>query len=509
MKTVLEQKEVEAIERFFKEKNLPLNIALTFDDVTLKENYSKIHSRGDISDFRSEILPGITLNVPFVSANMQAVTGAEMIISLEREGGLGILPQTLPLNKKLEILEKVKRADCALIENPITVKPDTALFEAKKIMGNVKSLIVVDDNQVPIGILSARDWFFKEEEEDNVKNLNVGQLMTREIITAPVGISFSVAKDIIRRRKIEKLPLVDKDGKLVGLITAHGLFYKKFYPLSLRNKLGQFIRVGSVGVGKNFTQSHIKEVETQVEMGISALLIDTARAFSVNMKNAIGKIKAAFPDLPLIGGNVSTAEGAKFLFSLGVDVVKVGQGSGHVCTTRLVGVGVPQLSAIAQCSAIAKLFNKKIISDGGIRNPGDIAKALVAGADAVMIGFLFAGTRESAAPSYTLFLKELGTDITVKDYVGAASFQEQLNRRNRGIAGGGEIKRIKRAEGIRKTVPVVGTVKERVKDLLDGLRSSMSYLGVINIGELKEKGKFVLQNSLQSSAGNTEGVDKF
>jgi IMP dehydrogenase len=201
-----------------------------------------------------------------------------------------------------------------------------------------------------------------------------------------------------------------------------------------------------------------------------------------------------------MAGNVSTPEGAKFLFELGVDVVKVGQGPGHACTTRLTGVGVPQLTAVAECSVIARRYKKTVIADGGIKSPGDIAKALIAGADAVMIGYLFAGTEESAARSYALPVKELGTDIMVKDYIGEASFQAQLNR-----VENNQLRRIRRPEGIKRIVPVIGPLKKRVDDLLDGLRSAMSYVGAKNIKELKEKGRFVVQ----SQAGLREGIEKF
>lgn len=494
----LNSSEEKAIRSFLREKNIPLETALSFADVALPENFSDIRSRSEINNFRAILVPNkLVLNIPIISANMESVTGAEMIVAIEKEGGLGIMPQSLPIERKIEILEKVKRANCALIENPITANPEMSLKEAKEVMQkfNINSLVVVDEKNRPVGILSTRDWLYEENE-----NLPISKLMTRRVITAPNDISFDEAEKILRTNKIEKLPLVDKAGKLAGLITAHGLFYEKHHPRALRNEQGQFIRVGAIGVGKMLSEKIIKDIEAQVEAGITALLIDTARAFSINTEEIVRGVKKKYPELPIIVGNVSTPEGAKFLFELGVDIVKVGIGPGHACTTRMVGVGIPQLTAIAKIGVIARIYGKTIIADGGIRNPGDLAKALIAGADAVMIGYLFAGTQESASPAYNLHIKELGTDIMVKDYFGSASFEAQYRRTLQN-----SLDKIRRPEGIKRIVPVIGPLELRINDLLDGLRSAMSYIGAKNIQELKEKGKFVPQ----TSAGFSEGVDKF
>jgi IMP dehydrogenase len=342
----------------------------------------------------------------------------------------------------------------------------------------------------PVGILSSRDWLYEKENGKLVRDL-----MTKKIITAPQGIDFAKAAEILRKNKIEKLPLVQKNGKLAGLITARGIFYKSHHPCATRDENGRFVRAGSIGVGRTFTKQHLYEVGAQVKEGISLLLIDTARAYSVNTEEAVKKIKREFPRLPLIVGNVSTAEGAKFLFEIGADVVKVGQGPGFVCRTRAVGVGVPQLTAVAECAVIARRCKKTIIADGGIKNPGDLAKALIAGASAVMLGQMLVCTKESASPA---FLDDEGRPV--KNYVGSASFFAQLARYERG-----DLERIRRPEGVTQTVPVTGAVKDVIDDLLQGLASAMAYIGARNLGELRERGKFMPQ----TDRGYREGVKRF
>ena len=481
---------------FFALKQLPHDVALTFGDVALPEGHSDIRSRSEISDFRTQLSPNLKLSIPFISANMESVTGPEMIIAVEREGGLGIIPQSIPVEEKKRILDVVKRADCARINDPLTINFGKTLREAKNLMNRFKiySLVVVDEKFMPLGILSTRDWKYETDE-----NKKVEELMSANLIKANHDIGFEEARSILRKNKIEKLPLVDKTGKLTSLITAHGLFYHMHYPRALRDENGQFIRVGSIGVGKTFKPEHMQDVELQINSGITALLIDTARAFSENTRDAIVAVKKAFPKLTLIVGNVSTPEGAKFLFESGADVVKVGQGPGEACRTREVGIGIPQLTAIAACSAVAKKFGKTVIADGGIKNPGDIVKAIIAGASAVMIGYLFAGTEESPPEPYSYYSEDLKADLAVKDYIGSASHHAQVNR-----IGKGNLDYLRRPEGIKRIVPVTGSLSRRVSDLLDGMRSAMSYLGARNLKELHEKGYFVPQ----TKAGHTEGVKR-
>lgn len=490
--------EWEFIKSFLHDRGLPTDHDVTFGDVYLKTRYSEVRSRSEIIDFSTEIA-GIKLGLPLMMANMVCVADAKAIVSLEREGGLGIPPQMLPLKQRLEMLDEIGRRDSALIDNPLTIFPDATLEEAKKLMRKrgVSSLVVINGEKRPIGILSTRDWRYETDENKFVGDLMGGK---RRLYAAKRGVSFEEATKILRQHRIEKLPLLGKNGVLAGLITAHGLFYKHHHPRATRDDKGRFLKVGSIGVGKYFTANHMKEVRAQVRKGICLLQVDTARAFSVNTKEAVEAIKREFPDLLLMVGNVDCPEGAKALFSWGADVVKVGIGPGEACRTREVAVGMPQISAIAKCAAVAKMASlggkrKYIVADGGMKNPGDIAKALVAGADAVMSGSLLIGAIESAAKAS---VNKQG--LRIKEYVGSASFKAQEDR----INNHGTLDETRRPEGVSQEMPVLGTMEEVVGDLKRGLQSTFSYLGARNIQELKAKGKF----GLQTPAGLKEGTKK-
>lgn len=497
----LTTREKEAIAKFFYEKGLPLDVDLTFGDVGLPDEYSDIRSRSEIQDFRASLIRDLELNIPIIGANMRSIMGADMIIALEREGGLGIPPQDLPISERLEILERVSRAECAVIDEPLTISPESTVDEAKKVMARfgVSGLLVVDKRRRLVGILSSRDWRYEED-----SNRRVSELMTSGegggLITAPKNIFLDEAAKILRANKIEKLPLM-LGSKVGGLITARGLFYPAHHPRALRDKKGRFVLMGSVGVA---SQSHsiqelLKEVEAQRKMGIKALLVETARAFAINPAETINAIVREQPDLPLICGNTSNPKGVKFLFELGVECVKVGQGPGFVCTTREVGAGIPQLTAVAMASVIASGYNGYIIADGGIKGPADMAKALIAGADTVMLGSVLAGTDESRAPAYPFYSQEFGTYIMVKDYYGSASFEAQLERQEEGT-----LRNIRRPEGRKKIMPVIGPASVRIDDLLDGMRSTMSYFGARSVKELKDIGYF----RRQSREGFREGVKR-
>lgn len=495
----LTKQEWDFMNTYLQARGLPIDRNVTFGDMPLPDLYSDVRSRAEITDFSTELYPGITLGIPFMLANMVCVADANAIVAMQREGGCGIPPQMLTLRERLDMLERVGRAQCAHIDHPLTIGPDRTLAEAKEVMrSGIQSLVVVDETRKPIGILSTRDWRYETDEQKLVRNLMGGR---GDPYTAEKDISFADAATILRKRRIEKLPLVDRKGKLVGLITAHGLFYKHHHPRATRDDKGRFLKFGSIGVGKYFTDDHMKEVEAQVRKGIRMLLIDTARAFSINTKEAIEAVKERYPKLPLIVGNTSNPAGAKALFEWGADVVKVGVGPGKACRTREVGIGLPQLSAVAKCSAMAELVRKTgrpaaIIADGGVQSPGDSAKALIAGASAIMSGRLFIGTVESAGRHYW---NDEG--MKVKDYVGSASFQAQHARVIKG-----ELDRIRRAEGVVvKEVPVIGTIKEVLDQFLEGIASEMSYQGVRKLSELSTKGKF---DDPQTAAGHFEGVKR-
>lgn len=495
----LTKHEWDYVNGYLQSKGLPIDRSVTFDDIPMPDRYSEVRSRSDITDFSAELYPGIELGIPIILANMVSVAGIKAIVAMEREGGLGIPPQMLPIRARLEIIERVGRTECAHIGKPLTIGPEKTLAQAKQLMNRfgIYSLVVIDDNRRPIGILSTRDWRYETDDEKPVRDLMGGR---RGVHKALKNISFEAAGKILRKHRIEKLPLVDKRGQLAGLLTAHGLFYRHHHPRALSDGKGRFLKAGSIGVGRRFTNEQLREVELQVRKGITLLLIDTARAFSVNTREAIHAVKERFPKLPLMVGNTSTPEGAKALFEWGADIVKVGIGPGAPCTTRYTGIGVPQLSAVAKCAAIAKFGAadgkiRKIVADGGVKNPGDIVKAVIAGADAVMCGGLFIGTVESAAPSY---INKDG--LRVKNYIGSASFQAQQER-----MGSGTLDRIRRPEGMAKEVPVIGNMQEVVAEVLDGMRSAMSYLGVKSVKDLRLKGRFDLP---QTSAGLYEGIKR-
>jgi IMP dehydrogenase len=492
MENILSDSEKKLVNEYMEAKGLPTDYGVTFGDVTLAEHYSDIRSRAEIFDFKTRLSAHLEMNIPLASANMECVTGSELAIALQREGGLGFIPQSLTLDERLETIEKIRRADSTFIEKPLTIRPNQTLEEAKILMNtySIFSLIVTNSKNEPLGVLSTRDWKYETNNAKRVKDL----MSQGKLIKAPLGVSFKKAEEVFRKYRIEKLPLVDKKGRLAGLITAHGLFYNQHHPNALRDDRGNFITTGTIGVGRKFTKNHLYEVEKQVEKGITVLLIDTARAFSVNTQEALREVKKHFPKLDIVVGNVSTPDGAKFLFENGADSVKVNQGRGQACRTSEIGIGIPQITALARTAAIAKKYKKTIIADGGMKNSGDVIKSIAAGADIAFSGFLFIGLRESAAP---LYYNKQG--LPVKIYEGSASFQAQIKR-----MGKGNLDHIRRPEGVAEEVVVTGTVQETVQEIIDAFKSAMSYQGFHNIKELREKATF----ELQSKAGLFEGVKK-
>ncbi|MDP1689156.1 MAG: IMP dehydrogenase [bacterium] len=486
--------ENENIDTYLEKKGLLKNMNLTFADVVQPEQYSNIWSRSHIQDFDSKLVSSVVLKTPFTSANMESVTGVELAVAMEREGGFGFIPQTLDIEEKEEMIERIKRSNSANIEKPLTISPLSILRDAKEVMNrfNIYTLIVIDESGCPMGVLSGRDWRYETNDAKFVYDL----LPERKLIFARSNISLNDAAIILKNNRVEKLPLVDAKGKLSGLITAHGLFYTMRHPRATRDGKGRFLVAGSIGVAKKDDLSDLPklydEVRRQLAVGATFILIDTARAFSINMWVTVEMVKRNFPGVSIIAGNVSTPKGAKFLFELGVDCVKVGQGSGSRCLTRHVGTGIPQISAIAKCSVIAREYEKTLIADGGMKTPGDFANAIVAGANTTMSGSAFIITEESSAKA-----QPDKSGRKVKIYSGAASYTEQDKRLARG-----DLDAMRRPEGFTEQVYVVGNTRERFQDLLGGLRSSLSYYGVSNLDELREKAVF----ELQSQAGRSEGL---
>lgn len=459
--------------------------AFTFPDVFLVDGYSEKDSRSEISDLRTRLARDLFINIPIVSANMEDVTGEKLAIALAREGGCGFVPQSLSIEKRTAIIRKVKRAESDVIESPLTVESENTLGEAKKIIikEGVSSLLVVDRLGRLIGILTSRDTILKKDSQ------KVEELMTKNIITAKPGTTAEEAIKILTENKVEKLPLIDQDGRVKGLMTLRDLLKTK--PCAARDKRGRLIVGGTVGVSGGEDRI-LEEAQTQVKAGADVLLVDTARGNARLPRKIISLLKAKFPDIPLIAGNVDNPEGALGLIEAGADAVKVGIGPGSACKTRQeTGTGCPQLSAILECVAVARKSGVAVIADGGIQTDGDLAKALAAGANSVMLGGRLARTEESAAPEF------YDGGKFYKIFRGSASSEAQIDRIERG-----GLDHLRASEGVPSRVERGGKLTDTVKDILGHLRSAISYVGEENLEGFRNR------NSVfrwQSGSGYEEG----
>jgi IMP dehydrogenase len=453
--------------------------ALTFDDVLLIPARSSVLPR-DV-DVSTRLTNKIRLNIPLISAAMDTVTEWQMAIAIAREGGIGIIHKNMSIEEQCEMVDKVKRSESGMIKDPITLYPHQTVAEALELMQKyrISGIPVIDENRKLVGILTNRDLRFEPD-----LNQPVEKLMTKEnLITAKGKVSLEEAEKILQKHKIEKLPVVDKQNRLIGLITFKDIQKKKSFPNACKDEHGR-LRVGAaVGIQKDT----IERVEALIKSNVDVVVIDTAHAHSEGVLQMIKKIKKKFPELQLIAGNVGTAEATIDVIKAGADCVKVGIGPGSICTTRVVaGVGVPQISAIMECASAAKKYNIPIIADGGIKQTGDIAKAIAAGADSVMIGSLFAGTDESPGEqvlyegrSYKVY-RGMGSLEAMKKGSKDRYFQDVED----------DIKKLV-PEGIEGRVPYKGPLSETVYQMIGGLRAAMGYCGVKNIKELQTKTKFV------------------
>jgi len=453
--------------------------ALTFDDVLLIPARSSVLPR-DV-DVSTRLTNKIRLNIPLISAAMDTVTEWQMAIAIAREGGIGIIHKNMSIEEQCEMVDKVKRSESGMIKDPITLYPYQTVAEALELMQKyrISGIPVIDENRKLVGILTNRDLRFEPD-----LNQPVEKLMTKEnLITAKGKVSLEEAEKILQKHKIEKLPVVDKQYRLIGLITFKDIQKKKSFPNACKDGLGR-LRVGAaVGIQRDT----LERVEVLVKSNVDVVVIDTAHAHSEGVLQMIKKIKKKFPELQLIAGNVGTAEATIDVIKAGADCVKVGIGPGSICTTRVVaGVGVPQISAIMECASAAKKYNIPIIADGGIKQTGDIAKAIAAGADSVMIGSLFAGTDESPGEqvlyegrSYKVY-RGMGSLEAMKKGSKDRYFQDVED----------DIKKLV-PEGIEGRVPYKGPLSETVYQMIGGLRAAMGYCGVKNIKELQTKTKFV------------------
>lgn len=451
-------------------------LGLTFDDVLLLPAISDIIPK-DV-DVSTKLTKNITLNIPIISAAMDTVTESRLAIAIAREGGLGIIHRAMPPQKQSLEVDKVKKSESGMIVDPITISPNEPISKAIRLMARYKiSGVPVTVNEKLVGILTNRDLRF-ETNPDRI----VSEVMTKEkLITAAVGTTLEEAKELLHEYKIEKLPIVDDDFNLKGLITIKDIEKKKKYPNACKDHLGR-LRVGAaVGVGKEA----LNRVELLTKAGVDIIVIDTAHGHSKAVMETLREIKNNF-DVDVIAGNIATAEASYDLIQAGADGVKIGIGPGSICTTRIVaGAGVPQLTAIKNCYEVASKFNIPIIADGGIKYSGDITKAIAAGAHCVMIGSLFAGTDESPGE---LILYQ---GRTYKEYRGMGSLGAmQQGAKDR--YGQQDIETAKLVpEGVEGRVPYKGPLSQSIHQLVGGLRSGMGYCGCRTLDEMRKHARFI------------------
>lgn len=391
---------------------------LTFDDVLLVPKFSDITSRTQ-TDLKTKLSRNISLNIPFISANMDTVTESKMAVVMAREGGIGIIHRFLTIEEEVKEVLKVKRSGSIMIENPYSIGPDKTVSDAIKYANEqkVSGLLVTDSESKLIGILTNRDLKFETDKLKLVKDV-----MTKDVVTGKPGISLAEAKEILHKHRIEKLPLVDDSNHVKGLITSKDISNIENFPAASKDKKGRPLVGAAVGVKGDF----MERTESLLEANVDVIVVDIAHGHSENAVNTVRHIKKAFPDCELIAGNVATAQGAEDLIKAGVDAIKVGVGSGSICITRVVtGSGVPQLTAVMDCAKVGREHDIPIISDGGTRTSGDATKALAAGASSVMIGSLFGGTDESPGALLTKNGKRF------KVYRGMASLAASLGRKSK------------------------------------------------------------------------------
>lgn len=470
-----------------------LGEAITFDDVLLVPAYSEALPRQ--VDVSSWLTSQIKLNIPIISAAMDTVTEYQLAIAIARQGGLGFLHKNMTIAQQSDQVRKVKRSESGLIIDPITLHENATIGEALKIMreNKIGGIPITDDNGKLAGILTNRDLRFESD-----YSRPVSTLMTKEgLVTAPSGTSLQQAEKILQKHRIEKLPVVDKKGKLVGLITYKDILKLQNFPTASKDEYGRLRTGAAVGV----TADVLERVEALVQVGVDAIGIDTAHGHSKGVLDCVKMIKKKYPDLALVAGNIGTGEGALALAKAGADAVKVGIGPGSICTTRVVtGVGVPQVTAIHNASVALKNTPVKVIADGGIRYTGDVVKAIAAGADCVMAGSMFAGVEES--PGETIIYE----GRKFKSYRGMGSLEAMSagskDRYFQDVED--DIKKLV-PEGIVGRIPYKGSLNEVMVQFIGGLRAGMGYCGAKNIQELK-KAKFVKMSAAGAAESHPHSV---
>ena len=457
------------------------NEAYTFDDVLLLPGFSEVLPH-EVT-LRTRLVRDVWLNVPLVSAAMDTVTEAKLAIALAREGGMGVIHRNMPIEQQADEVDRVKRSESGMIVDPITLHPQHPLADAEALMGRYHisgiPITAADNSGRLVGILTNRDIRFATD-----LTRPIAEFMTHNgLITAPLGTTLDEAQAILQTHRIEKLPLVDEQGRLKGLITVKDISKKRNFPLAALDDRGRLRAAAAIGVGDDYRE----RLAALVKAGVDVVVIDTAHGHSRKVLAAVEWVRANYPDTPVMGGNVATAAGVQALAAAGAEAVKVGVGAGSICTTRIVaGVGVPQLTAVVECVRAAREKDIPVIADGGIRYSGDAVKALAAGASAVMLGSVLAGVEESPGD---IILYE---GRSYKDYRGMGSLGA-MSRFSRDRYGTGQTSDSGKTvpEGIEGRVPFKGRLTEYVYQFVGGLRSGMGYVGASSLADLQAKARFV------------------
>ena len=470
---------------------------VTFDDVLLVPKYSKVTSRSD-TDLSTKLSKNISLNIPLISANMDTVTESSMAVTVAREGGIGIIHRFLTIQQQVNEVLKVKRSGSIIIENPYTINSELTIKDAFSIMNEkqVSGLLVTDSNSKIIGILTERDVLFESPDSSKL----VKELMTKDVVTAKLGVDLEQVKEILKHNRIDILPVVADNNHVKGLITSQDISNLEKYPNASKDKKGRPLVGSAVGVKGDF----MERSEALINAGADVLVVDIAHGHSENAINTVKNIKKAFPDCELIAGNVATAKGTEDLIKAGVDAVKVGVGSGSICITRVItGSGVPQLTAVFDCAEVGNDHGIPIISDGGTRNSGDATKALAAGASSIMVGSILGGTDESPGSTITKNGKRF------KIYRGMASLAASMGRRSKetGTFELADDLNDYVAEGVEAMVPYKGSVTEIITQITGGIRSGLSYCGASNIKQMQENAEFIKISRAGFAESQSHDVD--
>ncbi len=449
---------------------------LTFDDVLLVPAKSNILP-ADIC-LKTRLTNKITLNIPLMSSAMDTVTEAEMAIAMAREGGIGIIHKNMTIEQQAEQVDRVKRSENGVITNPLFLHPDNFVYEAENLMHKfrISGVPICDENKKLVGIITNRDMRFMVD-----FNVRISEVMTKEnLVTAPEGTDLKQAQEILRHHRIEKLPIVDEDGILRGLITIKDIEKATKYPNSAKDANGRLLCGAAIGA----TRDVVERAGALIKAGVDVLVLDSAHGHSANIIRSVRTVKEAYPDAQIIAGNIATAEAARDLIEAGADAIKVGIGPGSICTTRIVaGIGVPQITAIFDAAQEAAKYNIPVIADGGIKYSGDVTKAIAAGANVIMVGSLLAGCQESPGE------EELYQGRRFKVYRGMGSIAAMENGSKDRYFQESNKKLV--PEGVEGRVPYKGHVADTVYQLMGGLRSGMGYCGAADVETLKATGQFV------------------